>query len=105
MIGPQDILLWGALGFILFGSKKLPEMARSLGTSIVEFKKVVNQLDEPAQQQAAVAPAAPAAPAAVAPAAVAAAPAAVAAAPAVVPDPAVLPITPHTPPATTPPSA
>lgn len=47
MIGsPQDLLVIAAVGFILFGSKKLPEMARAVGTSIVEFKKVVNGITE-----------------------------------------------------------
>lgn len=43
MLSPQDLLLIGAVGFILFGSKKLPEMAKSLGSSVVEFKKAMNE--------------------------------------------------------------
>jgi TatA/E family protein of Tat protein translocase len=39
MIGPQD--LWVALGLMLFffGAKKLPELSRSLGQAVSEFKK------------------------------------------------------------------
>lgn len=47
MIGsPQDLLVIAVVGFLLFGSKKLPEMARAVGTSINEFKKVVNGQEE-----------------------------------------------------------
>jgi len=66
MIGsPQDILMIAVVGFILFGSKKLPEMARSIGTSINEFKKVVNGQEEAKEGEAK--PAAPAAEATPAP--------------------------------------
>lgn len=44
---PQEIAVIAAVGFILFGSKKLPEMARSFGTSIVEFKKAIKGVSEP----------------------------------------------------------
>lgn len=43
---PQEIAIIVAVGFILFGSKKLPEMAKSLGSSIVEFKKAVKGDDK-----------------------------------------------------------
>ncbi len=37
--GPWQILLVVALVVLLFGSKKLPELARSLGKAKGEFKK------------------------------------------------------------------
>ena len=37
--GPWQIILVVALIVLLFGSKKLPELARSLGTAKGEFKK------------------------------------------------------------------
>ena len=45
MIGPQDI--WVALGLMVFffGAKKLPELSRSLGQAVSEFKKGL--VDEP----------------------------------------------------------
>jgi sec-independent protein translocase protein TatA len=46
MIGSQDILIVLALGLIFFGAKKLPELARGLGESLKEFKKVTTQPDE-----------------------------------------------------------
>jgi TatA/E family protein of Tat protein translocase len=41
MIGPQDIWVALALGFFFFGAKKLPELSRSLGQALSEFKKGV----------------------------------------------------------------
>jgi len=41
MLGSQDLLIALAIGLIMFGSKKLPELARGLGESLKEFKKGV----------------------------------------------------------------
>jgi len=41
MIGPQDIWVGLALGMFFFGAKKLPELSRSLGQALSEFKKGV----------------------------------------------------------------
>lgn len=38
-IGPWEILLVLAVLLLLFGAKKLPEIARSMGKSANEFKK------------------------------------------------------------------
>jgi sec-independent protein translocase protein TatA len=43
MIGGQDLMIALAIGLILFGSKKLPELARGLGQSLKEFKKGVSE--------------------------------------------------------------
>jgi sec-independent protein translocase protein TatA len=61
MLGGWEIVLILAVVLILFGAKKLPELARGLGQGIREFKKatrevtdeVQNAMDEtpPAQQQ------------------------------------------------------
>lgn len=60
MISPQDLLLWGAVGFVLFGAKRMPEVARSLGSSVVEFKKAMHETSEaintPAEQLSAPQP-------------------------------------------------
>ena len=39
MLGPQDLWIALALGVFFFGSKKLPELSRSLGQAMSEFKK------------------------------------------------------------------
>jgi TatA/E family protein of Tat protein translocase len=41
MIGPQDLWVALALGVFFFGAKKLPELSRSLGQALSEFKKGV----------------------------------------------------------------
>ena len=47
MIGYQDLLLLLGIGIFLFGAKKLPELARSLGQAMKEFKKgVAGEADE-----------------------------------------------------------
>lgn len=39
MIGTQELIIILALVLLLFGASKLPELARSMGKSIGEFKK------------------------------------------------------------------
>ena len=39
MIGTQDLLIALAIGVFFFGAKKLPELSRSLGKALSEFKK------------------------------------------------------------------
>jgi sec-independent protein translocase protein TatA len=39
MIGTQELIMIFALVMLLFGANKLPELARSMGTSMGEFKK------------------------------------------------------------------
>jgi len=46
MLGPQDPWIALALGVFFFGSKKLPELSRSLGQTMSEFKKGVSGLPE-----------------------------------------------------------
>jgi sec-independent protein translocase protein TatA len=41
-LGGGDIILILAIVLILFGAKKLPELARGLGQGIKEFKKATN---------------------------------------------------------------
>ena len=42
MIGSQDVIIALVIGLVLFGSKKLPELARGLGQSLKEFKKATS---------------------------------------------------------------
>lgn len=46
MIGGTEVLLILALVLLLFGGKKLPELARSLGQGIREFKKASQEIDD-----------------------------------------------------------
>ncbi|PYO11782.1 MAG: twin-arginine translocase TatA/TatE family subunit [Candidatus Rokuibacteriota bacterium] len=50
MIGTQDLLVALALGVFFFGAKKLPELSRSLGRALSEFKKGLE--DTPDQKPA-----------------------------------------------------
>lgn len=44
IIGGWEIILILAMILLLFGSKKLPELARGLGQGIKEFKKATNEV-------------------------------------------------------------
>jgi sec-independent protein translocase protein TatA len=44
-IGSQELLVFGVIAVILFGSR-LPSVARSLGKSIVEFKKGMQDIEK-----------------------------------------------------------
>jgi len=54
VLGPQDLWIALALGVFFFGAKKLPELSRSLGQAMNEFKKGVatGAQDEPAASAA-----------------------------------------------------
>ena len=58
-LGGQEILLLLVLGVLLFG-RKLPEIGRSLGKTMVEFKKgmkgIEDEVSESAQPRAAIEP-------------------------------------------------
>jgi len=41
MPGPFELAIIGGIALLLFG-KRLPEVARSIGKGIVEFKKEIN---------------------------------------------------------------
>ena len=45
-IGPMEIILVLAIALIVLGPKKLPEVGRSLGKGIREFKESINGDDE-----------------------------------------------------------
>ena len=43
-LGYQELLLILVIVLILFGAQRLPDLARSLGGSIKEFKKGINEV-------------------------------------------------------------
>ncbi len=76
MIGGWELVLILAVVLILFGAKKLPELAKGLGTGIKEFKKASREVTDelnrsmeedhhnaPPPQRSVAAPQRPAAPA------------------------------------------
>jgi sec-independent protein translocase protein TatA len=52
MLGGWEIVLILALALILFGAKKLPELARGLGQGIREFKKATREVTDEIQNAA-----------------------------------------------------
>jgi len=47
-----ELLLVVGVVVLLFGGKKIPELAKGLGKGIKDFKKAVNEDDEPQQSSA-----------------------------------------------------
>jgi sec-independent protein translocase protein TatA len=53
-LGYQELLIILVIVLILFGANRLPELAKSLGSSVKEFKKGVNEVkneDAPAARK------------------------------------------------------
>ncbi|MBN1458912.1 MAG: twin-arginine translocase TatA/TatE family subunit [Armatimonadetes bacterium] len=48
-LGPQEIFVILLLLLLLFGAKRLPELARSLGQGVKEFRKSVKEISEDAE--------------------------------------------------------
>ncbi len=46
MIGSQDLIVGLVIAVVLFGAKKLPELAGSVGKSLKEFKKGMTEATE-----------------------------------------------------------
>jgi sec-independent protein translocase protein TatA len=55
-IGPMEIVLLLVLALLLFGAKRLPEIGRSLGSGMREFKDSVSGVTKPEPVQAAELP-------------------------------------------------
>lgn len=48
--GMTEILIVAAIIILLFGARKLPELAKGLGSSIKEFKKGLDNKEEEPKQ-------------------------------------------------------
>ena len=51
-LGPWEIVLIIMFVIILFGGKKLPELARGLGLGLKEFKKATHEIKDEVQNVA-----------------------------------------------------
>jgi sec-independent protein translocase protein TatA len=49
-LGPGEIILVAAVVLLLFGARKLPEFARSLGKARSEFKKGMSEEEQEAEE-------------------------------------------------------
>jgi sec-independent protein translocase protein TatA len=58
----MEIILILAVILILFGAKKIPELARGMGQGIKEFKKATREVTDEIQNADSATPAKPAAP-------------------------------------------
>jgi sec-independent protein translocase protein TatA len=56
---PMHLIIIAAIALLVFGPKKLPELARGIGEAMKEFKKTMHQPDEPEPAPPTVAAAAP----------------------------------------------
>jgi len=50
-IGWQEILLILLIALLLFGAKKIPDLAKSLGKGIREFKKGLSEIESPEEEK------------------------------------------------------
>ena len=51
-LGPMDLILIFLVILLLFGGKKLPELARGLGKGIREFKKAKDDISDTMEREA-----------------------------------------------------
>ena len=50
-IGMPELVVIFVIALIVFGPRKLPELGRSLGKSIAEFKRATNELQQSLEQE------------------------------------------------------
>ena len=51
-LGYQELLIILVIVLLLFGAQRLPELAKSLGSSVKEFKKGVSEVKDEGTSQA-----------------------------------------------------
>ena len=47
VLQPMHLMVIGVIAILVFGPKKLPELARGIGEAMKEFKKTMNSHEEP----------------------------------------------------------
>lgn len=52
-LGPTELIIILAIVILLFGARKLPELAGSIGKSIKEFRKAADDADADEEEKAA----------------------------------------------------
>jgi sec-independent protein translocase protein TatA len=50
-LGMPELIVIFVIALIIFGPRKLPELGRSLGRSIAEFKKATNELQSSLEEE------------------------------------------------------
>ena len=50
-IGMPELVVIFLIALVVFGPRRLPEIGRSLGRSIAEFKRAMNQLQETLEEE------------------------------------------------------
>ena len=50
-LGMPELIVIFSIALIIFGPRKLPELGRSLGKSIAEFKKATNELQSTLEEE------------------------------------------------------
>jgi sec-independent protein translocase protein TatA len=50
-VGPMELIVILAIALIVLGPKKLPEVGRSIGKGMREFKESLNGEDEPRRER------------------------------------------------------
>lgn len=48
-LGPQEIVFIMFIALLIFGPKKLPELGRTIGKAIREFKKATSEIEKEVQ--------------------------------------------------------
>lgn len=51
-IGMQELILVGVVALIIFGPRKLPEMAKMIGKTMAEFRRVTGEFKETWEKEA-----------------------------------------------------
>ncbi|MBY5161653.1 twin-arginine translocase TatA/TatE family subunit [Salsipaludibacter albus] len=55
-LGPPELIIILVIVLLLFGSRKLPELSRSIGSSIKEFRKASDERDREDEETPRVSP-------------------------------------------------
>lgn len=51
MIGTTELLLIGGIALLLFGGKKLPELMKSMGQGVKQFKEGLNEVQSEIKEE------------------------------------------------------